>query len=509
MPDPRVLDLGLEAASRVLETVAEPGMGFAVADLDGEIIWNSDCEPDLHVVRSVKSRLCEEVAIDHATVALGDRGRLCLGPICEIGETPLAWLIAWSDDEIGDLDNRPSHSWKRVCETLPRVAQMLSRECALASELSGAVTELGDRYEELNIVYRMERETRGAEPHVDVVRSMLDGFLSHLRIDVGMLVANKLDRNIAGRGTNREIPNADLVITELEGKVWRFISTSKMPLVMNDLSDDRRGYLLTNLPFKMLAIPHKGCGEADGGLILLRHQDQPDFTNSDMSLARVFFGQSMMLLHNQSLLHKMKRFTRQIASSLVETVEAKDPYTRGHSERVERITAGLGRDQDVSGKDFDDMLWGALLHDIGKIGVPDAILMKPDRLTDDEYTFIKTHPNRSFEILSHVEQLGPAALDAARYHQERFDGTGYPFGLTGGEIPLVARIVAVADTYDAVTSSRSYRAASSHEEAMEIIHNVSGIQLDPDLVSSFVRQIEKNEDWLNAIRPAPPSQVLG
>ena len=386
---------------------------------------------------------------------------------------------------------------------------MLSAECRLAVELSGAVTELGARYEELNMVFRMERETRGADPRSQLVQTMLRGFLTDLRIDIGVVIDASSRMTITARGSRREIPNLDLVLTELKGKIWRFIAASGKPLVMNEVGDERRGFLLTNLPFKLLAIPNGGCGEADGGLLLLRHLDDPDFTNSDMSLARVFFGQSMILMRNQALLEKMERFTRQIASSLVETVEAKDPYTRGHSERVERITAGIGCDVGVDEKDFADLLWGALLHDIGKIGIPDAILMKPDRLTADEYTFIKTHPNRSYEILQHIEQLGPAALDAARYHQERFDGTGYPFGLAGSEIPLVARVVSVADTYDAVTSSRSYRAASTHSEALEIIRGVSGSQLDPELVELFLTRIEQDEDWLNAIRPNPGAESDG
>ena len=153
--------------------------------------------------------------------------------------------------------------------------------------------------------------------------------------------------------------------------------------------------------------------------------------------------------------------------------------------------------------EFADLLWGALLHDIGKIGIPDAILMKPAALTDDEYTFIKTHPGRSYDILQHIEQLGPSALDAARFHQERFDGNGYPFGLTGTEIPLVARVVAVADTYDAVTSSRSYRPARSHEDAIEVIRTVSGTQLDPELAQMFLRLVEQDEGWLSTIRPDP------
>ncbi len=500
MTDSLALDLGYETAGRILDSVAGPGMGFVATDLAGEILWRSECEFDLRAMRQLQERITHGIAVGGERLDLGERGQLIVSPICKTTGSPLAWLVAWSGENSVSDDLAASLEWKRVGETLPRVTDMLTRECKLAAELSGAVIELGDRYEELNIVFQMERDARSSDPHEQIVQSMLDGFLAHLSVDVGMLKAVGFGKSLSGRGTKRPIANLDLVLTELQGKVWRFIAASKQPLVMNDVDDERRGYLLTNLPFKLMAIPNDTCGEPDGGLLLLRHLDEPDFTNSDMSLARVFFGQAMILLRNQALLSKMERFTRQIASSLVETVEAKDPYTRGHSERVERITAGLGRATDVREEDYNDLLWGALLHDIGKIGVPDAILMKPGRLTADEYTFIKTHPNRSYEILKHVEQLGPAALDGARYHQEKFDGSGYPFGLAGSEIPQVARIVAVADTYDAVTSSRSYRPARSHEDAMAVIRDVSGSQLDPDLVREFVNLVEQDEEWLNEIR---------
>lgn len=492
------LDLGYETAGHILSSVAGRGMGFAAVDLRGAVLWSSDRELDLEAMRSVSDKVAAGIAVDGEDIALGDRGRLSARPICNVPDSPLAWMVAWSADE-GGLGGSSSE-WKRVCETLPRVADMLSRECRLANELSGAVSELENRYEELNIVYQMEREARDAPPDDGVVQKMLDVFLDHLGVDVGLLVAADVQKSLSARGTDRPILNVDLVLTELQGKVWRFISASKKPLVMNDRNDERRGYLLTNLPFKLMAIPNETCGEPTGGLLLLRHQDEPDFTNSDLSLARVFFGQAMILMRNHVLLANMERFTRQIASSLVETVEAKDPYTRGHSERVERITAGIGHQSGIEPEEFNDLLWGALLHDIGKIGIPDAILMKPSRLTADEYTFIKTHPNRSYEILKHVEQLGPAALDGARYHQERFDGTGYPFGLAGTEIPLAARIIAVADTYDAVTSSRSYRPASSHEEGVRIVREVAGDQLDPDLVRYFLDLIESDEEWLGGIR---------
>ena len=137
------------------------------------------------------------------------------------------------------------------------------------------------------------------------------------------------------------------------------------------------------------------------------------------------------------------------------------------------------------------------MHDVGKIGIPDAILCKPARLTKDEYTFIMVHPERSYEILRHIDQL-KNAVHGARHHQEMWDGTGYPHRLKGDRIPLHARIMAVADTYDSITSSRAYRAGRSHEVAMAEIARVSGTQLDPSMVEIFARlcATDPEPEWL-------------
>jgi hypothetical protein len=499
--DSVVADLGFETAGRILASVAGRHAEFAAVGVQGELIWCGGERPDLATLRIIESLVARQDAGHGGESEIGERGAVLLHAICDVTQSPRAWLVAWTDEDASERNR--SADWKRVQETLPRVAEMLSAECRLTAELSGAVRELGERYEELNMVFRMERSSRTTDPHRPIVREMLKSFIGDLGIDVGVLISKSCRTVLSSSAGNRKIPNLDFILTELRGKVWRFISASGEPLVINDARDERRVYLLTSMPFKVAAIPVGGCGDPDGGLILLRHIDDRDFTNSDLSLAQVFFGQAMVLLRNQALVARMERFTRQIANSLIETIEAKDPYTRGHSDRVERITAGLGAEVGIEEAHFADLLWGALLHDIGKIGIPDAILMKPGRLTSDEFTFIKTHPNRGYEILRHIEQLGPTALDAARYHHERFDGTGYPFGLRGDEIPIAARVVAVADTYDAVTSSRSYRMASTHEKAIEIVRSVAGTQLDPEIVRLFFLRIEGDREWLAAIQPNP------
>lgn len=504
MPEGLARDLGWHVAGPVLEALAGPGTGLAGLDATGEVVWSAGAEPDLDLA-ALRRRAVEEES--EGVVPLGDRGALCVERIALPSDEIVAWLVAHTVDT--EADTTSGAGWKRVLEAMPRVGSMLTREAELLGELAGAVDELGSRYEELNLVFSMEEEARATLDQANPLRSMLEHFVSNLRIDVGLLLHTGQALQIGARGTKREVSNLDLVVTELRGKIARYITAGKTPIVVNDRDDPRRAYLLTHMPFKLLAIPNDTCRGEAGGLLLLRHVDAPDFTNSDLSLARVFHGQASILLRNQALITKMSRFTRSIADSLVETVEAKDPYTRGHSERVEAITTRLGREVGLQASEIQDLGWGALFHDIGKIGIPDAILMKPGRLTPDEYVFIKTHPERSYEILKHIEELGQAALDGARYHQESFDGSGYPFGLAGEEIPLAARIVSVADVYDAVTSSRSYRPASSHEKGVEVVREIAGTQLDPKLVTTFLDLLEKDAAWVAKIRPSNAGALDG
>lgn len=175
--------------------------------------------------------------------------------------------------------------------------------------------------------------------------------------------------------------------------------------------------------------------------------------------------------------------------SLALAIDAKDRYTHQHILRVQRYAVAIAKEMGLSGSDLEAVNTGALLHDIGKLGVPEYVLMKPGRLTADEFDKIKKHPEIGEAILSPVEFPWPV-LPVVRHHHERYDGRGYPDGLKGEEIPLNARIMAVADVYDALTSSRSYRQAWTHERAVETIRNDVGTHFDPNVVKAFLNVIQ-------------------
>jgi hypothetical protein len=181
---------------------------------------------------------------------------------------------------------------------------------------------------------------------------------------------------------------------------------------------------------------------------------------------------------------QLQRGYNDVIVALIAAVEAKDPYTRGHTQRVAALSLLVGQELQLPPERLRVLYQSALLHDIGKIGVPDAILNKPGRLTDDEFAIIREHPVRGHAIIQGVRSLRDE-IGGVRYHHERLDGSGYPDGLIGDAIPLDARIIAVADVFDALTSSRSYRAAWSREQALATIDGDAGVTLDACCVAAL------------------------
>ena len=172
--------------------------------------------------------------------------------------------------------------------------------------------------------------------------------------------------------------------------------------------------------------------------------------------------------------------------ALADAVDARDPYTAGHVDRVKAYSLAIGKEIGYSGKALKNLVLAAQLHDIGKIGIPDAILLKPGKLSSEEYDVIKKHPAIGTSILKNVPDL-QAILPGILHHHERYDGKGYPYQLDDGKIPEIAKIIAVADSYDAMTTNRPYRFAMTREEAREELIRNRCLQFDPDVVDAFIR----------------------
>jgi putative nucleotidyltransferase with HDIG domain len=194
------------------------------------------------------------------------------------------------------------------------------------------------------------------------------------------------------------------------------------------------------------------------------------------------------------VLREVEESYRITLETMVSALDARERETRAHSQRVREYAATLARHLGLKYEDLDHVTRGSLLHDIGKIGVPDSILLKPTKLNDKEWVEMRNHPETGYNILQGIEFLSPAA-DIVLCHHERWDGMGYPNRLGGADIPLGARIFAIVDTMDAITSDRPYRKAMTFEDARNEIYRCAGLQFDPNIAEAFLDM--PMETWLN------------
>jgi len=228
------------------------------------------------------------------------------------------------------------------------------------------------------------------------------------------------------------------------------------------------------------------------GVVVLTRRDRIDLQLDEQQFITNVATWLSVATSNAKLYEGLQTGYLKVTLALSKAIEAKDPYTCGHSDSVAKFSANLASHLELSKSDIERAYIGGLLHDIGKIGIPDAILNKPGSLTDEEYAIIKEHSYKGFEITQPVDALINIS-DIVIYHHERFDGTGYPFGLSGEKIPLLARIATLADAFDAMTSDRPYRKGMPAEKALAIIEQNKGAQFDPILATHFITMVEDKQ----------------
>jgi len=239
-----------------------------------------------------------------------------------------------------------------------------------------------------------------------------------------------------------------------------------------------------------LAVPIRVNGDVRGEL-LVANKASPFGAEDEACLATLagFIGP---VITNHQLMLQIRQGYLGAVEALVKAVEAKDPYTKGHSERVARFAVAIAREMGLASEQVEDIKIGAMLHDVGKIGVPEVIINKTDKLTEDEWEVIRDHPKVAAQILDPFN-TSKDVLAMVYHHHERYDGKGYPAGLKGDDIPLAARILKVADSFEAMTSGRPYRSAKTRSEAVQELKTYSGSHYDPTVVSALLRVLAR--EW--------------
>jgi response regulator RpfG family c-di-GMP phosphodiesterase len=242
----------------------------------------------------------------------------------------------------------------------------------------------------------------------------------------------------------------------------------------------------------IIAIPLKIRSRVFGMLASFINNEDKYFSEKDIYYLNFLVEKASFSIENMALYENIYENLFSTLYAFVEAIEARDPYTKKHSASVSGYAMSIARKIGCSQEEIAKLNISGNLHDIGKIGIPDSILLKPGQLTDDEYKIIKKHPVIGSNIIGHLG-MWTDEQDIIRYHHERFDGNGYPDSLKGEAIPLLARILSVADVYDALTTDRSYRQKISDNIAVEIIRENAGSQFDPKIVDVFLDLHSKGE----------------
>jgi putative nucleotidyltransferase with HDIG domain len=262
------------------------------------------------------------------------------------------------------------------------------------------------------------------------------------------------------------------------------------------LSHAERLLLTDGEACSLLFVPLRTNGTVDGVMVLVCNECRSEFTEEDANVCRLLAAQIALAFQNARLFEAVQSAAAELQSAYDATLEGwslalemRDEETLGHTLRAAELACDVARALGVPDEDIPHVRRGALLHDIGKMAVPDAILKKPGPLDEHEWAVMRAHPVVAHEFLSRIGYL-ESAIDIPYYHHERWDGTGYPRGLRGTKIPLSARIFAVIDVYDALTSDRPYRKAWSDEAALKHIVAQAGEHFDPVVVAAFMERIE-------------------
>ena len=373
----------------------------------------------------------------------------------------------------------------------------------IVEEHRGMVDELLSVYEQLGIIFEVTRKL----PSVSSEEATIGLFVDSLRRSFAgrtVCVARLQERtgwSFHGTGAG---PPVDRQIAMALDKVCR---GPRARTLVVDLDMEEGGQ---SKPLRQVLIGPVYSGELlVCALVIIRNPETstaPVFRASDMSLVEALATYCGDIIRNHRLVREMREMSVAMVRALVSAVDQKDRYTSGHTLRVGYFATTLGRLVGLPERDLQMLQWSALLHDVGKIGIRDAVLNKQGKLTAEEFAHIKEHPERSYRVVQQVPQLAKA-LDGILYHHERYDGGGYPAGLKGEAIPLQARIIQIADVFDALTSSRSYRPAYTWEEALSIMNDEAGTAVDPQLQKVFDRYIRQTmqagaEAWESLVRRA-------
>jgi GAF domain-containing protein len=447
------------------------------------------------VVREGESLLIHDLARDLRFNSSGEAVRACLGVPMMIGERVIG-VVTVAHSEVGRFDANDL-----------RLLTTLAGQIAAAIERARLLDETATRLAEISAMFEFSDKLRTATTEMHLHELIVNDAVSMLRGAGGSLQILLDDGNTMRVVATKNMPHRGLDIPRSVGGLsWSACETGE-PFVVEDVLTDERSRMPTVFQdmhggiVAPLRTPSGMLGTLFVGFAEYGAPSQDRLRLTTMIANHAAQALHRLRLHEQTLeqaaslavaLGDLEESYQATLLALSAALDARDRETEGHSQRVTKLALAIGRELKLSPEELTSLERGALLHDVGKIGISDNILRKTGPLTEQERELMNQHPSLGYNMLKGIPFLQDA-LPVVLYHQEMWDGSGYPEGLRGSQIPLGARIFAVADTYDAMTSTRPYRKALSHEEAVREIARCRGTQFDPLVVDAFLALFRKQK----------------
>lgn len=378
---------------------------------------------------------------------------------------------------------------------LARVAEIMHEDlqgCTVATgELASVTEQLSSVYEEITLLYKISSGMRFSQKP----QSFLEAVARELK-EIGNFRAVMVA--LARRGDEKqpaELEDVSVVVGDCRVEPADLFRALREPIhdalsvgetqVHNEIVAECDWARLRERIRRFVCVPLERDHRPLGVLLAIDKTDTTEFNSVDLKLLNNVGNQCSIFLENAALYHDMQDLFMGVLHALTRSIDAKDAYTRGHSQRVAELSRALAQKIGLTDEVCERVYLSGLLHDVGKIGVPEAVLTKPGRLSEEEFGAIKKHPEIGAQILGNIRQLQDI-IPGVLYHHERWDGRGYPHSIAGETIPLMGRIIAVADSFDAMSSTRTYRPALPLETVLDEIKRCGGAQFDPALARLFV-----------------------
>lgn len=481
-----------ETGEMLLPTLQQPGandpargnLARGVVGATPQFVADEDCVLLLAIPFAIKPGITA-VAMSAFSVRQVENGENLSGAAELLGldETRVAtWInkqITWSPEAL-----------LRLATAVQREIQAETKVQNLQREVEKLSDNLASTYEEICLLHGVTQNLRISADDEQLGSLVLNWLLDCIpaqSLAIQLLpVAKQGQTTYKARTSNTLLSAGKCLLTndQFSQLVDHLqLSAGCGPVVINEHAIDAATWPLPQVR-QLIVVSLAEGDRVFGWLAAFNHSDDAEFGTVEASLLNSVGAMVGIHAGNRDLYRQQQEFLASVVRAMTSAIDAKDPYTCGHSDRVARIAVRLAKELGCDAETLHTLYMSGLLHDIGKIGIDDAVLRKPGKLTPEEFDHIKEHPALGHRILADIQQLAKV-LPAVLHHHEQWDGKGYPYKLATDNIPRIARILAVADAYDAMTSDRPYRKGIEAAKVDEIFRDGAGKQWDPEVIAAF------------------------